>query len=121
MLLSKLLSLLPVLSVAFAQPSGSHDLTERGDKHKDPSKGVPSGFVTTNGKQFWLDGNPFCFAGMNAYWIPQLVKESQYDAAFSMLKDLNVRVLRTWAFSMVEQLPSSNLTYYQVGFDQKGD
>ena len=81
----------------------------------DPSDNLPQGYVTTKGSEFWLDHYPFYFNGANAYWIPQLVYDYQYDQAFKVLQDLGVKVLRTWAFSMVEdELPTSNVTYYQV-------
>ena len=81
----------------------------------DPSDNVPSGYVTTKGTEFWLDHYPFYFNGANAYWIPQLVYDYQYQEAFDLLKELGVKVLRTWAFSMVEDtLPTTNVTYYQV-------
>lgn len=75
---------------------------------------VPAGFVKASGTKFTLDGEQYCFAGMNAYWVPQLVLESQYDATFALLASIGVRVLRTWAFSMVTAVPSYDMTYYQV-------
>jgi len=103
MLLSKLLALLPILPLALGAPHPA--------KHSKPS-----GVVTTNGKQFELDGRPFCFLGINAYWIPQLVKESQFRAAFDRMQSVGVKVLRTWAFSMITARPEPgyDLTYYQV-------
>ncbi|RSH76789.1 uncharacterized protein EHS24_005367 [Apiotrichum porosum] len=71
------------------------------------------GFVTTSGTKFMLDGKHYCFAGMNAYWIPQLVTESQYDATFASLANAGIRVVRTWAFSMVTSVPNYDLTYFQ--------
>lgn len=83
----------------------------------DPSDGVPPGFVTTKGSEFWLDHYPFYFNGANCYWLPQLVHDYQYDQVFQVLQSLGVKVVRTWAFSMLtaeQGLPSTNLTYYQV-------
>jgi hypothetical protein len=34
------------------------------------AKGCPEGFVYTEGSMFMLDGEPFLFAGSNAYWFP---------------------------------------------------
>lgn len=64
-----------------------------------------------------LDGKHYCFAGMNAYWIPQLVTESQYDATFASLANAGIRVVRTWAFSMVTSVPNYDLTYFQVSMN----
>lgn len=99
---SKLLTLLPLLPFVFGAPV---EVVKRS---------VPSGFPYAEGTKFMLDGEPFCFGGMNAYWIPQLVTDAQYTQAFDMLKDLNAKVLRTWAFSMVETVPTNSLTYYQL-------
>lgn len=103
---SKLLSLLPLLPFVFGSPVAN--------AAGNAKRSVPSGFAYAEGTNFMVDGQPFCFGGMNAYWIPQLVSDEQYTSAFDMLKDLNAKVLRTWAFSMVESAPSSALTYYQL-------
>ena len=81
----------------------------------DPSDALPQGYVTTKNTEFWLDHYPFYFNGANAYWLPQLVYDYQYEQTYEVLRDLGVKVLRTWAFSMVEdELPTTNVTYYQV-------
>jgi hypothetical protein len=81
----------------------------------NPSAHLPPGYPTTKGTQFWLDGYPFYFNGANVYWLSQLVYDSQYTSVFDQLKDLGVKVIRTWAFSQViDEVPTTNLTYYQV-------
>ncbi len=84
----------------------------------DPSDNLPSGTVTTKGTEFWLDHYPFYFNGANAYWLPQFVLDDGIVETFEELQQLGVKVVRTWAFSMLTEedgLPTSNLTYYQVG------
>jgi hypothetical protein len=79
----------------------------------DPSDVLPPGTVTTKGTQFWLDHYPFYFNGANAYWLPQFVHDEGYIQTFEELKTLGVKVLRTWAFSTVTEIPTNNETYYQ--------
>ena len=79
----------------------------------DPSDNLPEGYVTTQGKEFWLDHYPFYFNGANAYWLPQFVLDDGYIETFEELNTLGVKVLRTWAFSGVTDLPTDNTTYYQ--------
>ena len=81
----------------------------------DPSDNLPSGFVTTKGSQFWLDHYPYYFNGANAYWLPQMVHDEQFEQVYQELQTIGVKVIRTWAFSMLDDaLPTTNLTYYQV-------
>lgn len=81
----------------------------------DPSDHLPPGYVTTKGSQFWLDHYPYYFNGANIYWLQQLVYDRQVTQVFEELKELGVKVIRTWAFSsVVDEIPSNNLTYYQV-------
>ena len=90
---------------------------EKARRTNDPSDDVPSGVVTTKGTEFWLDHYPFYFNGANAYWLPQFVHDEGVTQTFDELKTLGVKVIRTWAFSMLtaeEGLPTSNLTYYQA-------
>ncbi|KAI1793923.1 glycoside hydrolase [Ganoderma leucocontextum] len=80
---------------------------------------VPSGFVTTKGKQFELDGKPFAFVGANSYWLPLLTSQVDVDATLQSMKEAGVKVLRTWGFNAIngteiESALETNLTYYQV-------
>jgi mannan endo-1,4-beta-mannosidase len=118
MRLSKLLALVPLLPLALAAPSpAGHPDSAPGKANShagDLAKRAPAGFVTPSGTGFSVDGRPFCFAGMNAYWMAQFVTEAQVSAAFARMQEIGVKVLRTWAFSMVESVPGYDLTYYQV-------
>ena len=83
----------------------------------DPSDDLPEGFVTTKGTEFWLDHGPFYFSGANCYWLPQLVHDYQYQEVFDLMQSIGIKVIRTWAFSMlIDEVPTDNLTYYQVSF-----
>ncbi|KAH9950478.1 glycoside hydrolase superfamily [Amylocystis lapponica] len=82
-------------------------------------RAVPDGFVTTNGRQFELDGEPFAFVGANAFWLPLLITEQDVDLTFQTMAEAGVRVVRTWGFNMINEteLPGaleSGLTYYQI-------
>ncbi len=79
----------------------------------DPSDHVPAGYVTTKGTEFWLDHYPFYFNGANSYWLPQFVHDEGIIQTFEDFKTLGVKVVRTWAFSTVTEIPTNNETYYQ--------
>jgi len=98
-------------TAVWALPSATH--SPAGRWANDPSDSLPTGYVTTKGTEFWLDHNPYYFSGANCYWLPQLVYESQYDEVYQLLQSIGVKVVRTWAFSMVTELPTDETTYYQ--------
>ncbi|EMD42174.1 glycoside hydrolase family 5 protein [Gelatoporia subvermispora B] len=82
-------------------------------------RSVPPGFVTTNGRNFELDGKPFAFVGANAYWLPLLNTERDVDYTMQQIQASGAKVVRTWAFNAINEteLPSATetgLTYYQV-------
>ncbi|KAL6304292.1 glycoside hydrolase superfamily [Sparassis latifolia] len=82
-------------------------------------RAVPAGYVTTNGTEFELDGEPFAFVGTNSFWLPLLTTTDDVDATFETMASMGVKVVRTWAFNMINatELPGaleSGLTYYQL-------
>ncbi|KAI0963783.1 hypothetical protein AcW1_000761 [Taiwanofungus camphoratus] len=82
-------------------------------------RAVPAGFVTTNGQEFELDGEPFYFVGANSFWLPLLITEEDVDTTFQTMANAGVKALRTWGFNAINatELPyalSSGLTYYQI-------
>ena len=54
-----------------------------------------SGFVTTNGTQFMLDGSTFYYAGTNNYYLNFKPKES-VDAVLEDAAEMGLKVIRTW-------------------------
>ena len=54
-----------------------------------------SGFVTTNGTKFWLDGGEFPYCGTNCYYINFKPKED-VDALFDGASKMGINVIRTW-------------------------
>ena len=59
------------------------------------NKRVPAGFVTTNGRGFELDGDPY-FAGTNAYWATGL-NSDDLASLFSQMNSAGLKVLRILA------------------------
>ncbi|EPQ60741.1 glycoside hydrolase [Gloeophyllum trabeum ATCC 11539] len=102
-------SLFGLAGLTFASPLQSH--SERSE--------VPSGFVTTNGTSFQLDGEPFAFVGTNSFWLPLLTSEDDVHMTLETMAAAGVEVVRTWGFNAInaselEFATSTNLTYYQV-------
>jgi endo-1,4-beta-mannosidase len=56
-----------------------------------------SGFVTTNGTAFVLNGQAFRVAGANNYYLGY-APDSMAAAVFDLADQMNFNVLRTWAF-----------------------
>lgn len=62
-------------------------------------------FVRVEGTKFTLNGKPFYFAGVNAYWLSDLgvgkglINAPQVDAFFRAAQAHNVRVVRLWGFN----------------------
>ena len=54
-----------------------------------------SGFVTTNGTQFMLDGSTFYYAGTNNYYLNFKPKET-VDAVLEDAAEMGLKVVRTW-------------------------
>ncbi|KAI5114986.1 hypothetical protein M0805_002266, partial [Coniferiporia weirii] len=84
-------------------------------------RAVPSGFVTTNGKKFELDGKPFAqsFVGANSYWLPLLTTSDDVERTFQGMKEQGIKVVRTWGFNAINGSElagaiESGLTYYQL-------
>jgi len=77
--------------------------------------GANSGFVSANGTQFALNGNPYYFSGCNTYNLftrgdgsniattddieTKFMNKSQIDNLMQTMADDGVKVVRTWGFS----------------------
>ncbi|KAF2010346.1 glycoside hydrolase family 5 protein [Aaosphaeria arxii CBS 175.79] len=73
-----------------------------------------SGFVTTDGNKFLLDGKDFYFAGSNAYYFPFNDKAEDVEAGLTAAKEAGLSVFRTWGFN------DKNKTYVPGGLPQYG-
>ncbi|KAI3946310.1 hypothetical protein MKW98_010434 [Papaver atlanticum] len=62
-----------------------------------------SGFVTTEGTQFLLNGSPFLFNGFNSYWMMHVAADPteryKISNVFRDASSAGLTVCRTWAFS----------------------
>jgi mannan endo-1,4-beta-mannosidase len=57
-------------------------------------------FVTVQNGDFYLEGEPFHFAGTNAYYLPnyEKINSGVVDRAFDVFEDAGITVIRMWAF-----------------------
>lgn len=79
-----------------------------------PSQAATTGFVTRNGTDFALSGQPYRFAGANIYWLSQ-VSAAQRDAALDAAKAQGVTVIRTWGFAdYVNPSDAGSGVYFQT-------
>ncbi|OCB85775.1 CEL4a mannanase [Sanghuangporus baumii] len=74
-----------------------------------------TGFVTTSGQKFSLDGEDFIAAGTNAYWLAQ-ESDADIDIALSDIANAGLTVVRTWGFNDVTS-PQNYGAYYQLWSD----
>ncbi|KAJ6453764.1 mannanase [Mycena sanguinolenta] len=67
-----------------------------------PSGPTPTGFVTTSGTKFMLNGAPYTVVGSNAYW-PALLgyNSTEIDQAFSDIAGSGATTVRTMGFNEV--------------------
>lgn len=73
-----------------------------------------TGFPTTNGLQFEIDGKTSYFAGSNSYWIGFLTNNDDVDLVFDHMDEAGLRILRVWGFNDVNSVPSAGTVYYQL-------
>lgn len=62
-----------------------------------PETNAESGFVETNGNYFVLDGKPFYYMGANNYYL-NYAPNYMIDDVLNDAADMNLKVLRCWAF-----------------------
>ncbi|PKQ25505.1 MAG: hypothetical protein CVT64_09900 [Actinobacteria bacterium HGW-Actinobacteria-4] len=65
---------------------------------RGPNSSVPEGFVYAEGAEFMLDGEPFYYAGANAYTL-MLESDAAVDMYMRTFAESNLVVARAWAFN----------------------
>ncbi|KAJ5313104.1 hypothetical protein N7508_003934 [Penicillium antarcticum] len=73
-----------------------------------------TGFPTTNGLKFEINGKTSYFAGSNSYWIGFLTNNADVDTVLDHMDESGLRILRVWGFNDVNTVPSSGTVYYQL-------
>ncbi|KAI5792476.1 glycoside hydrolase [Peziza echinospora] len=72
-----------------------------------------TGYVTTSGTEFRLNGKKFYFVGSNAYWLTYLTNNADIDYALDQFKASGMKVLRIWGFGDYTSSQGSN-TAFQI-------
>ncbi|EJD44058.1 glycoside hydrolase [Auricularia subglabra TFB-10046 SS5] len=70
-------------------------------------------FVAIKDGKFTLGGNPFFHLSTTAYWLAQL-SDDDITATLKTINDTGFKVVRTWAFNDVTEIPPNNGTYFQL-------
>ncbi|KZP23080.1 glycoside hydrolase family 5 protein [Athelia psychrophila] len=71
-------------------------------------------FVTTQGGDFYVNGSVFDFIGTNAYWLPTLTEDKDIENTFSSMAAAGIKVVRTWAFNDVTEVPTSGIWFQLI-------
>ena len=79
-----------------------------------------SGFVTTNGTKFWLDGGEFPYCGTNCYYINFKPKED-IDALFDGAEEMGINVIRTWGHLDVGEIQKGQVNDGKQVFSNNAD
>ncbi|HEX2984397.1 MAG TPA: cellulase family glycosylhydrolase, partial [Ignavibacteriales bacterium] len=80
-------------------------------------------FVKTSGSRFTFNGEPFYFFGFNAYYLQsEAAKGNRYivDETLEAAKELNVPVIRTWAFYEGSENDTSAIRFSPDGYNEMG-
>ncbi|KAI0733072.1 endo-beta-mannanase [Fomitopsis betulina] len=79
-------------------------------RHESPR--AVTGFVTTSGQNFELDGEVFTVVGANSYWVGLTgLTTAEMDQAFADIAGAGATSVRTWGFNDVT---SASGDYYQL-------
>ncbi|KAJ2991211.1 hypothetical protein NUW58_g2596 [Xylaria curta] len=73
----------------------------------------PTGFPSTSGLNFQIDGKTGYFAGTNSYWIGFLTNNADVDKALDELKKSGLKILRVWGFNDVTSTPGQGTVWFQ--------
>lgn len=83
-----------------------------------------TGFVTTNGTQFMLDGSTFYYAGTNNYYLNFKPKAS-VDAVLEDAAEMGLKVVRTWgnldAGVLTDQVSADGYAVFTDSVDGSGE
>ncbi|KAJ5557948.1 hypothetical protein N7535_009441 [Penicillium sp. DV-2018c] len=75
---------------------------------------IATGFATTNGLNFEIEGKTSYSAGSNSYWIGFLTNNDDVDLVFDHMNECGLRILRVWGFNDVNAVPTDGSVYYQL-------
>ncbi|KAJ3531423.1 hypothetical protein NMY22_g8165 [Coprinellus aureogranulatus] len=80
------------------------------------SKRAPAGpeYVSTENGHFTVNGSLLNFVGTNAYWLAALDKEEDIDKTLADIAAAGVRVVRTWGFNDVVDIPETGTWFQQI-------
>ncbi|KAI1331345.1 glycoside hydrolase superfamily [Xylariaceae sp. FL0255] len=73
-----------------------------------------TGFPSTSGTKFNIDGKVQYYAGTNAYWMSFLTSDSDVDTAMSTLAADGLKILRVWGFNDVTSNPGDSTIWFQL-------
>ncbi|CCA78057.1 related to beta-mannanase [Serendipita indica DSM 11827] len=90
-------------AVGFALVRGSHSPAHT------TRDGGGSKYVTVNNGKFTLDGKPFQYIGTSAYWLQLIDNDDDMYKTLHEIASLGVKVVRTWAFNDVSEIPSEGV------------
>ncbi|QKX62940.1 uncharacterized protein TRUGW13939_10108 [Talaromyces rugulosus] len=73
-----------------------------------------TGFPTTDGLDFNIDGTTSYYAGTNTYWLAFLNNNSDVDHVLDDLASSDLKILRIWGFNDVNTIPASGTVWFQL-------
>lgn len=72
---------------------------------------------STSGLKFEIGNNTKYFAGTNAYWLPFTVNPDDIDVALDHIADGGLKVVRTWGFNDVNEIPKNGIFCHLDGYE----
>ncbi|TDZ17973.1 putative mannan endo-1,4-beta-mannosidase F [Colletotrichum orbiculare MAFF 240422] len=93
--------------VTSTRPASSSSTSVRTTSTRTSSSAPPpsTGFPTTSGTLFNIDGVTKYYAGTNCYWCSFLTNASDVDLVLGHLRTSGLKILRIWGFSDVNTIP----------------